>query len=81
MAADEAERALRITIGKQVRIVWTDAMCKSVRVESVDDEGFLYSGPDSEAYARNFELVSPNPAYYWTPFSALASIECLARLS
>jgi hypothetical protein len=75
MASDDAVRALGASVGKQIRIVFTDGLGESVLVEWVDDVGFGYSGPEPSTYARNYELVAPNPARYWTPFVAIASIE------
>jgi hypothetical protein len=74
MASDDAERVLRASVSKQIRIVFTDGLGESVQVEWVDDEGFGYSGPEPSTYPRNYELVAPNPARYWTPFVAIASL-------
>jgi hypothetical protein len=75
MAPDDADRIFRASVGKRIRIIFTDGFCESVEVNWVDDEGFGYSGPEPSTYARNFELVAPNPARYWAPFMAIASIE------
>jgi hypothetical protein len=75
MASDDLERVLRESVGKRIRIVFTDGLRELVEVNWVDDEGFGYSGPDSATYARNFELVAPNPARYWAPFAEVASID------
>ncbi len=74
MQADEVERAVRASVGKQIQVVFTDTVAVFVQVEWVDDEGFGYSGPEPSMYAREFELVRPEPALYWTPFGAVASI-------
>ncbi len=78
MASGDAEHVLRASVGKRIRIVFTDGLGESVQVEWVDDEGFGYSGPEPSTYARNYELVAPNPTRYWTPFEAIASIESSA---
>ena len=78
MAQEEAERVLRASVGQQIQIVLIDGLRASVQVDSVDEEGFVYTGPEPSTFARNFELVRPNPASYWTPFGQLASIESSA---
>ena len=75
MASDHARRILCASVGKRIRILFTDGLRESVEVDSVDEEGFVYRGPEPSTYARNFELVTPNPACYWTPFGAIASLE------
>ena len=78
MASDDAKRILCASVGKRIRILFTDGLRESVEVDSVDEEGFVYRGPEPSTYARNFELVTPNPACYWTPFGAIASLESSA---
>jgi hypothetical protein len=78
MASGDAQRFLEANVGKRIRIVFTDGLSESVEVNWVDGEGFGYSGPESTAYPRNFELVAPNPERYWTPFIAIASLEASA---
>jgi len=75
MASDEVQRVVRASVGKRVRLVFTDGLAESVDVDCVDDEGFVYSGPEPSAYGRNYELVTRNPAQYWTRFQAIASID------
>src|SRR5271167_1228275 len=75
MASDDAKRILSASVGRRIRILFTDGLRESVEVDSVDEEGFVYRGPEPSMYARNFELVTPNPACYWTPFGAIASLE------
>lgn len=53
MASDEVERVLRASVGKRVRIVFTDGVAQSVDVRWVDDDGFGYCGPEPSAYLRN----------------------------
>ena len=75
MPWDEVQRVAHASVGKRVRLVFTDALAESVDIVCVDDEGFVYSGPEPSEYARNWELVNRNPAQYWTRFQAVASIE------
>lgn len=74
MPSDKAERVLRGSVGKRVRIVFTDGVEQSVEVKWLDDEGFGYGVPDSAAYKRDFEQVATNPPQYWARFVAIASI-------
>jgi hypothetical protein len=75
MEQGKAKRVLRASVGKRVRIVFTDRVAESVDVVSVDEEGFEYSGPNPSAYSRKAELVSQNPPQYWTFFATVASID------
>lgn len=75
MEQDKAERVVRASVGKRVRIVFTDGVAETVEVVWVDEEGFGYSGPNPSAYPRKAELVSQKPPQYWTPFGTVASID------
>jgi hypothetical protein len=46
MTRDEVAVRLRAVEGKRVRIVFADGVTQDVDISSVDDEGFLHSGPD-----------------------------------
>ncbi len=75
MEQDKAERVLRASVGKCVRILFTNGVTEIVEVVSIDEEGFGYCGPNPSAYPRKAELVSRNPPQYWTPFVTVASID------
>ena len=53
MPSDEVQRIVRASVDKRVRVVFIDGLAESVDVSCVDDEGFVYSGPEPSAYARN----------------------------
>lgn len=75
MPSDEVQRVAHASVGKRVLLVFTDAFAESVDIVCVDDEGFVYSGPEPSEYARNWELVNRNPVRYWTRFEVVASIK------
>ena len=56
---------LRSSLGKRVRLKFADEVVQTVVVGSVDDEGFLHSGPDlADAFAfwtrfEGVELLDP----------------------
>ena len=56
--------ALQTNLGKRIRITFDDRMVQTVIVSSVDDEGFLHSGPDCA-----------DPKGFWTRFESVARIE------
>ena len=70
MARDETIRSLTANIGRLVRITFDDGVIQTVTIGSVDDEGFLHSGPDGG-----------DPLFYWTRFESVASIELVGSTS
>jgi hypothetical protein len=63
MTPKEVERVLRAHQGKRVRITFDDGVIHTVDIHSVDDEGFLHSGPNGV-----------EPAHYWTRFDSVREI-------
>ena len=64
MNTDEIRTLLEASIGRRVRVEFSDGVTQSVDVGSVDDEGFLHSGPDG-GDSRDF----------WTRFESVKSLE------
>ncbi len=64
MTTVEIEQLLRINVGRRLQITWEDGVTQSVDVSSVDDEGFLHSGPDGI-----------ETEFYWTRFENVVSVE------
>ncbi len=55
---------LRASIGKRLRVTFEDGIIQSVDINSVDDEGFLHSGPNGD-----------NPEAFWTRFESVRLLE------
>jgi hypothetical protein len=64
VTTDEVKAALRVNVGKRVRVTFADGVIQSVDIASVDDEGVLHSGPDG------IEL-----AHWWTRFESINEVE------
>ena len=64
MTRHEIEEALTASDGRRVRVTFDDGVIQIVEIGSVDDEGFLHSGPDCA-----------DPKAYWTRFESVTSIE------
>jgi len=64
MNSDEIRRLLEARIGRRVRIEFSDGVTQAVDVGSVDDEGFLHSGPDGG-----------DPRHFWTRFESVKSLK------
>jgi hypothetical protein len=62
-APDEAKAVLLASVGRRVSIDFIDGVTQAVDIASVDDEGFMHSGPDG---------IDPN--YYWTRFESVVAI-------
>jgi hypothetical protein len=61
MTATEILDALNANIGRRVRVTFEDGVVQSVEISSVDEEGFLHSGPDgtdSDGFWTRFESVT-----------------------
>ena len=67
MTSDEVRKILESHIGQRVRIVYDDGFTESVQVGSVDDEGFLHSGPGDD------------PQDFWTRFDSVMSVTAIDR--
>ena len=63
MTPKEVESFLRAHIGQRLRVTFSDGVIQSVDIDSVDEEGFLHSGPDGE-----------NPQSFWTRFEGVSSL-------
>lgn len=63
MTPKEVESFLRAHIGHTLRVTFSDGVIQSVDINSVDEEGFLHSGPDGE-----------NPDGFWTRFEGVSSL-------
>jgi hypothetical protein len=64
MTATEILDALSANIGKRVRLNFDDGVVQSVEISSVDEEGFLHSGPDGT-----------DPDGFWTRFEGVTLVE------
>jgi hypothetical protein len=64
MTATEILDVLNANIGKRVRVTFDDGVVQSVEISSVDEEGFLHSGPDGT-----------NPDGFWTRFESVTFVE------
>jgi hypothetical protein len=64
MTPKEIIEILNANIGKKLRIAFSDGVIQSVEISSVDDEGFLHSGPDGG-----------DPQAFWTRFEDITFIE------
>jgi hypothetical protein len=64
MTPGEVRAALTANEGRRVRVTFVDRVIQSVDVHSVDDEGFLHSGPNGV-----------DPEYYWTRFDSVVAID------
>jgi hypothetical protein len=64
MTAAEIMDALNTNIRKRVRVTFGDGVVQSVEIGSVDEEGFLHSGPDGSG-----------PNDFWTRFESVALVE------
>ena len=64
MTRNEVAEVLQANIGKRLQITFSDGVIQYVEVSSVDDEGFLHSGPDGG-----------DPQAFWTAFEAVTRIE------
>jgi hypothetical protein len=67
MTSDAVRKILESNIGQRVRIVYDDGFMESVQVGSVDDEGFLHSGPGDD------------PQDFWTRFDSIMSVTAIDR--
>jgi hypothetical protein len=64
MTAAEILDALNANVGKRVRVTFDDGIVQSVEISSVDEEGFLHSGPDGS-----------DPDGFWTRFEGVTFVE------
>jgi hypothetical protein len=64
MTATEILDALNANIGKRVRVTFDDGIVQSVEISSVDEEGFLHSGPDGA-----------DPHGFWMRFESVTLVE------
>jgi hypothetical protein len=64
MTPTEILDVLNANIGKRVRVTFDDGVVQSVEISSVDEEGFLHSGPDR---------TDPND--FWTRFEGVTLVE------
>ena len=64
MTLKEVEAVLRANVGKRLRITFDDGVIQSVDVSSIDDEGFLHSGPDGV-----------DPQGFWTRFEGVKLVK------
>ena len=64
MTVPEILDALNANIGKTVRVTFGDGVVELVEISSVDEEGFLHSGPDGA-----------DPHGFWTRFEDVMLVE------
>jgi len=62
MTPQQAKAFLRAHTGQRVRVTFSDGEVQSVDIHTVDDEGFVHSGPDGDN-----EL-------FWTFFSGVTDL-------
>jgi hypothetical protein len=63
MTPHEVRASLLANEGKRVHVTYADGVVESVDVHSVDDEGFLHSGPGGV-----------EPAHWWTRFDSVVHV-------
>ncbi len=63
MTTQEAEAFLRTHVGQRLRVTFSDGVIQCVDIDSVDDEGFLHSGPEGE-----------KPRWFWTRFENVSDL-------
>jgi hypothetical protein len=64
MKAAEILDVLNANVGKRVRVTFDDGIVQLVDISSVDEEGFLHSGPDGA-----------DPHGFWTRFEGVTLVE------
>lgn len=64
MTATEILDALNANVGERVRVTFGDGVIQSVVISSVDEEGFVHSGPDGT-----------DPDGFWTRFEGVTFVE------
>lgn len=64
LSLSEIVALLTLNLGRSLNITFGDGVTQLVVIGSVDDEGFLHSGPDD-----------PDPMAFWTRFEDVTSID------
>ena len=64
MSPDEVKAVLLANVGKRVSFTFDDGEIQTVDIASVDEEGFMHSGPDG---------IEPN--FYWTRLDSVSRID------
>ena len=64
MTEKEIIEVLRTNIGKRLRVTFEDGTIQSIDISSVNEEGFVHSGPDGD-----------NPDGFWSRFEGVIAIE------
>jgi hypothetical protein len=64
MTPEDVRDALLRNVSKRVRVSFADGVVQNVDVSSVDDEGFVHSGPDGE-----------KPSHFWTRFESVTYVD------
>jgi hypothetical protein len=64
MISEEIQTILTTNVGRRVRLTWDDGTTQAVDIGSVEDEGFLHSGPGG---------IEPN--FWCTRFDSVLRIE------
>lgn len=64
MTVEEVKAVLRANQGSRLRVTFDDGAVQSIDVNSVDDEGFLHSGPEGAGQK-----------HWWTRFEHVKSID------
>lgn len=59
LSNSEVEQVLRANLDRRLRITFTDGVIQNVAIGSVDDEGFLHSGPDGEIQRHTGRASNP----------------------
>jgi hypothetical protein len=66
MTYNEIKECLTARAGTRVRITFSDGASHAVDIGTIDDEGFVHSGPDGS-----------DPDLYWTRFESVISVEAV----
>ena len=64
MTYNEVKELLVASAGRRVRITFSDGAVQVVEVGTIDEEGFVHSGPDGN-----------EPDQYWTRFESVISVD------
>ena len=64
MTTKEIADVLRANTGNRLRVTFADGAVQSVVIGSVDDEGFVHSGPEAQS-----------TEWFWTTFDEVRLLE------
>ncbi len=64
MLTAEIIDALKSAVGSRAKITFDDGVIQAVDISSIDEEGFVHSGPNGD-----------NPRGFWTRFTSVTLVE------